>query len=59
MPEVVNELKKQGMDDVKVVVGGVIPEKDYEFLYAHGVDFVFGPGTVIAKAAIEIINSLQ
>jgi methylmalonyl-CoA mutase len=59
MPEVVKELKQQGMDDVKVVVGGVIPEKDYEFLYAHGVDFVFGPGTVIAKAAIKIINSLQ
>ena len=59
MPEVVNELKQQGMDDVKVVAGGVIPEKDYAFLYANGVDFVFGPGTVIAKAAIEIINSLK
>ena len=59
MPEVVNELKQQGMDDVKVVAGGVIPGKDYAFLYANGVDFVFGPGTVIAKAAIEIINSLK
>lgn len=59
LPEVVEELKRLEMNDVKVVAGGVIPEKDYQFLYDHGVDFVFGPGTVIAQAAIEIINSLK
>jgi methylmalonyl-CoA mutase len=59
MPEVVRELKKQGMEDIIVVAGGVIPEQDYEFLRANGVDFVFGPGTVIAEAAIEILKKLS
>ncbi|MGB1037210.1 MAG: methylmalonyl-CoA mutase [Bacteroidia bacterium] len=59
MPEVVRELKKQGMDDVLVVAGGVIPEQDYDYLYANGVDFVFGPGTVIAEAAIDILEKLS
>lgn len=59
MPEVVDELKKQGMDDVLVVAGGVIPEQDYDYLYANGVDFVFGPGTVIAEAAIDILDKLE
>ena len=59
MPEVVRELKKQGMEDIIVVAGGVIPEQDYEYLYANGVDFVFGPGTVIAEAAIGILNKLS
>ena len=59
MPEVVRELKKQGMDDVIVVAGGVIPEQDYDYLYKNGVDFVFGPGTVIAEAAIGILNKLS
>jgi methylmalonyl-CoA mutase len=58
MPEVVNELKKQGMDEVLVVAGGVIPEQDYQFLYNNGVDFVFGPGTVIAEAAIEVLEKI-
>ena len=59
MPEVVRELTKQGMDDVIVVAGGVIPEQDYDYLYKNGVDFVFGPGTVIAEAAIGILNKLS
>ncbi len=59
MPQVVNELKKQGMDDVLVVAGGVIPEQDYDYLFEHGVDFVFGPGTVIANAAIDILKKLS
>lgn len=58
MPEVIRELKKQGMDDVLVVAGGVIPEQDYQFLYDSGVDFVFGPGTVIAEAAIDVLKKL-
>lgn len=59
MPEVVDELKNLGMSEVLVVAGGVIPEKDYDYLYKHGVDFVFGPGTVIAKAAIDILDKLK
>ena len=58
MPEVNKELKKLGMDDVLVVAGGVIPEQDYPFLYDSGVDFVFGPGTVIAEAAIDVLKKL-
>jgi methylmalonyl-CoA mutase len=59
MPQVVEELHKQGMKNVVVVAGGVIPEQDYEYLFNHGVDFVFGPGTVIAEAAIEILQKLS
>ena len=59
MPEVIRELKKLGMDDVLVVAGGVIPEQDYPFLYDSGVDFVFGPGTVIAEAAIDVLKKLS
>ena len=59
MPEVIGELKKQGMDDIVVVAGGVIPEQDYAFLHQSGVDFVFGPGTVIAEAALEILKKLS
>ncbi|MDA8886121.1 methylmalonyl-CoA mutase [Bacteroidia bacterium] len=58
MPEVINELRKQGMDDIIVVAGGVIPEQDYQFLYDSGVDFVFGPGTIIAEAALDILERL-
>ena len=58
MPQVVDELRKQGMENVIVVAGGVIPEQDYNYLFANGVDFVFGPGTVIAEAAIEILEKL-
>jgi methylmalonyl-CoA mutase len=59
MPEVIGELRKQGLDDVLVVAGGVIPEQDYQFLYDSGVDFVFGPGTVIAEAAIDVLKKLS
>ena len=59
MPQVVEELHKQGMKNVVVVAGGVIPEQDYEYLFNHGVDVVFGPGTVIAEAAIEILQKLS
>lgn len=59
MPEVIGELKKQAMEDIIVVAGGVIPEQDYDFLHQSGVDFVFGPGTVIAEAALEILKKLS
>lgn len=59
VPQVIEELKKYGRDDIMVVAGGVIPQQDYEFLYNAGVSFVFGPGTIIAKAAIGILNKLM
>jgi methylmalonyl-CoA mutase len=56
VPQVVEELKKLGADDVTIVVGGVIPQQDYEFLYANGADFIFGPGTNLPKCAVEILQ---
>lgn len=59
VPAVLNELKKLGREDIVVIVGGVIPNRDYEFLYELGVAAVFGPGTVIAQAAQKILNILM
>ncbi len=59
VPKVIEELKKYGRDDILVVVGGVIPPQDYQFLYDHGVAGVFGPGTKISESAIEILNKLM
>jgi methylmalonyl-CoA mutase len=59
VPAVIKELKEYGRPDVMVVAGGVIPSQDYDFLFENGVSFVFGPGTVIAKAALEIIDGLK
>ena len=59
VPSVIEELKEYGRPDVMVVAGGVIPTQDYDFLFENGVSFVFGPGTVIAKAAVEIIDGLK
>jgi methylmalonyl-CoA mutase len=58
IPELVETLKKIGREDILVVVGGVIPEKDYDFLTQKGVSFIFGPGTVITDAAKEILKKL-
>ncbi|MES2478272.1 MAG: methylmalonyl-CoA mutase [Bacteroidota bacterium] len=59
IPQVIEELKKYGRDDIMIVAGGVIPQQDYPFLYNAGVSFVFGPGTIIAKSAIEILQKLM
>lgn len=56
VPQVVEELKKLGSDDITIVVGGVIPQQDYEFLYENGADFIFGPGTNLPKSACEILE---
>lgn len=56
VPEVVEELKKYGRDDMFIVVGGVIPRQDYDFLYEHGAHAIFGPGTNLADSAIEVLN---
>jgi len=58
IPQVIEELKKYGRGDIMVVAGGVIPQQDYDFLFKNGVSFVFGPGTVIAKSAIDILKKL-
>jgi methylmalonyl-CoA mutase len=53
------ELKKIGRDDIMIVVGGVIPPQDYEFLTSNGAAAVFGPGTFIPDAAKEILAKLN
>jgi len=58
VPQVIQELRNLGAEDVLVVVGGVIPHQDYEFLYKSGASAIFGPGTVISKAAQEILEIL-
>jgi methylmalonyl-CoA mutase len=58
VPQVIEELKSYGRDDIMVIVGGVIPKQDYEFLFEAGAVAVFGPGTKISEAAIEILNIL-
>lgn len=59
VPATIDELAKIGREDIMVVVGGVVPAQDYDFLFSKGVASVFGPGTVIAKAAIEILEKLK
>lgn len=58
IPELVEELVKNDAGDVIVVAGGIIPEQDYDELFSKGVTSIFGPGTVIAKAAIEILERM-
>lgn len=58
VPQVIEELKKYGREDIMVIAGGVIPQQDYEFLFNAGVVGVFGPGTVISLAAIDILEKL-
>ncbi|MEY4962889.1 MAG: methylmalonyl-CoA mutase [Bacteroidota bacterium] len=58
VPQVIEELKKYGRDDIMVVVGGVIPAQDYQFLFDAGAVAVFGPGTKISEAAIKILEIL-
>lgn len=58
VPQVISELKKQGRDDIMVIVGGVIPAQDYQFLFDAGAVAVYGPGTKISEAAIEMLQIL-
>jgi methylmalonyl-CoA mutase len=59
VPQVLAELEKLGRQDIMVIVGGVIPNQDYQFLYDKGVAAVFGPGTVISDAAQKILKILM
>ena len=58
VPQVLEELKKFGREDILVICGGVIPQQDYQYLYDLGVAGVFGPGTIISEAAIKILELL-
>ena len=58
VPQVIAELKKYGREDIMVIVGGVIPAQDYEYLFEQGALAVFGPGTKISEAAIAILEIL-
>jgi len=58
VPQVIDEMKKLGREDIMVIVGGVIPPQDYDFLFRAGASAVFGPGTVISEAAIKMLEIL-
>jgi methylmalonyl-CoA mutase len=58
VPQVIEELKKLGREDIMVIVGGVIPPQDYQFLYESGVVAIFGPGTVISEAGVKMLELL-
>lgn len=58
VPQVIEELKKYGRPDIMVIVGGVIPPQDYQYLFDSGVVAIFGPGTKISEAAIRILKVL-
>lgn len=59
LPQLVEELKKLGREDIMVVVGGVIPPQDYGFLKDHGASAIFGPGTIIPVAAQKVMQELK
>lgn len=59
VPELINTLKNYGREDIMVIVGGVIPKQDYDFLLDHGVAAIFGPGSNISEAAISILQKLM
>jgi len=58
VPQVIEELKKHDREDIMVIVGGVIPSQDYQFLFDAGAVAVFGPGTKISEAAIQLLEIL-
>ena len=58
VPQVIEELAKLGRPDIIVIAGGVIPAQDYDFLYKAGVAAIFGPGSPVAKSAIQIVKIL-
>lgn len=59
IPQVIEELKKLGREDIVIIAGGVIPVQDYDFLYKAGVAAIFGPGSSITKSACEIMKILN
>jgi methylmalonyl-CoA mutase len=58
VPQILDELKKLGREDILVIVGGVIPAQDYKFLYDSGAAAIFGPGTPVSTAAVKMLELL-
>lgn len=58
LPAIVEELKKRGREDILVCIGGVIPAQDYQYLYDHGAQAIFGPGTNIPECCIKLLHML-
>ena len=58
IPELLNKLKDIKRDDIIVILGGIIPEQDYHYLHKKGIKKIFGPGTIVSEAAIDILNIL-
>jgi methylmalonyl-CoA mutase len=58
VPQLIDALNKIGRPDIKVVAGGVIPQKDYNFLLKVGVAGIFGPGTPVSESAKQILHAL-
>ena len=58
VPQIIKELEKLGRPDIMVVVGGVIPHQDYQFLYDAGAAAIFGPGTIVSDSAIKMLELL-
>lgn len=59
LPQLIEELAKAGREDIIVIVGGVIPAQDYDFLYEHGATAIFGPGTKIPYSAMQIMEEIE
>ncbi|CAI5794014.1 methylmalonyl-CoA mutase, mitochondrial [Podarcis lilfordi] len=59
VPELLKELHALGGPDILVICGGVIPPQDYDFLYDSGVSNIFGPGTQIPKAAVQVLDDIE
>ena len=59
VPQLVDELTKLGRPDILVIAGGVIPPQDYDYLYERNVAAIFGPGTRIPVAAVEVIEKIE
>jgi len=59
LPQLVEELKKLGREDIIVIIGGVIPAQDYDFLYEHGASAIFGPGTKIPETTIQLMKLIK
>jgi methylmalonyl-CoA mutase len=58
LPQLVEELEKQGRPDILIVAGGVIPQQDYQYLLDHGASAIFGPGTIVTESARRILQLL-
>jgi methylmalonyl-CoA mutase len=59
VPAIIDELRKQGGEDIVVFVGGVVPHQDYDFLYAAGVKGIYGPGTPIPVSAKDVLEQIR